>query len=131
MSNESWLRGSVVRGDGRGRTLGFPTANLVLEDATLTPPDGVYAAWVKVGDAEDSHPAAVHVGPAPAMKRASSSFEVHLVNFPDRDLYDATLLVQIVERLRGVEHFDNVESLVSAIEKDCRKTLRLLGFDTS
>jgi riboflavin kinase/FMN adenylyltransferase len=126
MSSDSWLRGKVARGAGRGRELGWPTANLELADPSLRPTAGIYAAWARV-DGSDPQPAAVHVGPAPTVNRTKSIFEVHLINFPDRDFYDTQFEVQIVERIRNVEKFDSLSDLTDAIANDCQATLNLLG----
>ncbi|MAF81192.1 hypothetical protein CL628_04230 [bacterium] len=125
MSSDLWLHGKVVRGAGRGRELGWPTANLELATPSLQPDEGVYAAWARV-DNGDRLPAAVHVGPAPTVNRTKSIFEVHLINFPDRDLYEMEFEVQIVERIRDVEKFDSLSDLTDAIANDCQVALKLL-----
>ena len=108
------LQGTVVRGALRGRTLGFPTANLG-GIATLLPADGVYAALARL-DGSD-HAAAVHVGGNPTFDEDERKIEVHLLDF-DGDLYDRTLAVAFVDRIRGTVEFSGREALVRQLEQD-------------
>jgi riboflavin kinase / FMN adenylyltransferase len=121
----AWFSGTVVRGDGRGRKLGFPTANLRLDNDAQRPADGVYAAWVKLG--KETRRGAVHVGPRPTFAGAAPTVEVHLLDFPDRDLYGERLSFQPVERLRGIIKFDSAEELSVALKEDCEKTAARLA----
>ena len=105
--------GRVVRGDGRGRSIGVPTANLDC-DPVLVPKDGVYAVVVKVGD--ELLPGVANLGVRPTFA-AGRSVEVHLLDV-ERDLYDARLRVAFVERLRGEQRFDGVEALKAQIARD-------------
>jgi len=118
MSSDLWLHGKVARGAGRGKKLGFPTANLELDDTTLRPAPGVYAGWVRLVDDADL-PAAVHVGPAPTFNRQKSIVEVHLLDFPDTDLYEKTMSLRIVQRIRNIEKFATADELSAAIFNDC------------
>ena len=112
------LRGRVVRGDARGRTLGFPTANLA-DVPTLLPPPGVYAGRCSVSrdGIEASHAAAVHIGGNPTFGIDESKIEVHLIGF-EGDLYDQPLPVELLQRLRGVESFDSVDALTTQLQTD-------------
>jgi len=105
--------GRVVRGDGRGRSIGVPTANLDC-DPVLLPKDGVYAVVMKVGS--DLLPGVANLGVRPTFA-AGRSVEVHLLDV-DRDLYDARVRVAFVERLRGEQRFDGVEALKAQIARD-------------
>ncbi len=111
------LDGLVVRGDRRGRTLGFPTANLATPTEAL-PRDGVYAARVRVhGDpASARHDAVLNLGARPTF-RAGRSIEAHLLD-ADRDLYGRTLRVTFVRRLRDEPRFDGVDALRAQIALD-------------
>jgi riboflavin kinase / FMN adenylyltransferase len=113
------LEGIVLRGDRRGTVLGYPTANLAVEDAFAHPPRGVY-----VGRARASgrwHAAAVNVGVNPTFGGTEEStpvrVEAHLLDFSG-DLYDQVLRVEFHERLRDEEKFDSAEALVSKMAED-------------
>jgi riboflavin kinase/FMN adenylyltransferase len=102
----------VVSGDRRGRTLGMPTANLVPDDAYVTPGHGVYAAWAH------GYPAAVNVGVRPTFQTGRGLLvEAHLIGF-DEDIYGETLRIAFLERLRGEQRFDSVDELVVQMNRD-------------
>jgi riboflavin kinase/FMN adenylyltransferase len=109
------VEGIVVRGDGRGRELGFPTANLDVPEALLVPPDGVYAGWT--GDRR----AAVSIGTNPHFDGVERRVEAHLLDF-DGDLYGQRLVVEIWSGIREQRRFDSLEELVSAIGDDVEQT---------
>lgn len=108
------LLGTVIHGDGRGRELGIPTANLDLHHE-LRPPDGVYAALVQRRG--ELLPAVVNIGERPTFGGASVAVEVHLLDF-DGDLYGEDLEVFFLGRLRGEQRFEGVDALVAQIGKD-------------
>jgi len=108
------LRGVVQRGDARGRTLGFPTANLIPTGA-LTPPFGVYAVRCQVGGR--SLDGVANWGIRPMWKLDQPLLEVHLLDF-DGDLYGQELVVELVARLRGEARFDSISALEAAIAAD-------------
>ena len=122
-----WLSGVVVRGDGRGRELGFPTANIELNAESSRPADGVYAGWVRLADDVKLYKGAVHVGPRPTFDDVKPMVEVHLIDFPDRDLYGERISFQCVERLRDIERFASAKELTQALWRDCEKTVSRLG----
>jgi riboflavin kinase/FMN adenylyltransferase len=109
------VEGIVVRGDGRGRELGFPTANLDVPEGLLVPPDGVYAGW-----AQDRR-AAVSIGTNPHFDGVERRVEAHLLDF-DGDLYGQRLLVEIWTPLREQRRFASLEELVEAIDDDVERT---------
>jgi riboflavin kinase/FMN adenylyltransferase len=110
------IRGIVVRGDGRGRQLGFPTANLqVVGGDKLIPPPGIYA--VRGVLRSGSHAGALHLGPRPTFKGSPPSIELHLVDF-EGEIYGEEVRVDFVDRLRGVEPFTTVDALVRQIRSD-------------
>ena len=108
------VSGTVVHGAGRGRALGFPTAN-VADVATLLPAEGIYAGRAAVDGA--TWPAAISLGPNPTFGDAGQKFEAHLIGF-DGDLYDRPLAVDFLARLRDVERFDSVEALLTQMRRD-------------
>lgn len=108
------VEGIVVRGDGRGRELGFPTANLDVPDGLLVPPDGVYAGWAR------GRRAAVSIGTNPHFGGVERRVEAHLLDF-DGDLYGKRLLVEIWAKLRDQRRFDGLEGLVAAIRDDIER----------
>lgn len=106
--------GTVARGAGRGRTLGFPTVNLEGIE-TLMPPDGVYGGRVRI-DGTD-YLAAVHIGGNPTFDDDGRKFEAHLIDF-EGDLYDRQLEVALEHRVRGSRRFENPESLREQLQAD-------------
>ena len=108
------LRGLVTAGAARGRTLGFPTANLI-NVATEFPKDGVYAGRVQWKD--QPYRAAINIGANPTFAEHQQKFEVHLLDFQG-DLYGETLDVEFITRLRETRAFDGVGELVAQLQKD-------------
>jgi riboflavin kinase/FMN adenylyltransferase len=109
------VSGVVTSGAGRGRSLDFPTANLQVPATRTVPADGVYAALVQV----DGRPraAVVNVGGRPTFSESERLVEVHLLDF-EGDLYDQSMSVQFVERLRDTHRFNSVEELREQIGRD-------------
>lgn len=110
------VRGLVVKGSVRGRTLGFPTAN-VTHIATVLPRDGVYAGLVH--HAGQRWPAAINLGPNPTFGERRRKFEAHLIGFSG-DLYDQSLDIELLKRLRDTRAFNNVEELKAQLQDDIR-----------
>ncbi len=120
------IRGVVVRGDGRGVALGFPTANLTgFGTDKLVPASGVYAvrAWVR---GRGVLPGALHLGPRPTFPGAAPTVEVHLLDV-DLDLYGERIRVDFVDRIRGVEAFDSADALVRQMERDIDEARNILS----
>jgi riboflavin kinase/FMN adenylyltransferase len=116
------IRGTVVRGVGRGRTIGIPTINLAPPDSRkLLPPDGVYAVQVIVGKRETGNEkrygGMMNQGARPTFGEQARTLEVHLFDF-DGELYGATVDVEWVRRLREVQAFPSREALVAQLERD-------------
>ncbi|HET7120358.1 MAG TPA: bifunctional riboflavin kinase/FAD synthetase [Solirubrobacterales bacterium] len=113
------VEGTVVRGDQRGRQLGFPTANLVPDDQLVIPGHGVYAAFA------NGIPAAVNVGVRPTFETGRGVLiETYLIDH-EEDLYGKTLRVAFVERLRGEKRYPNVEELVEQMHRDVDEAKRV------
>lgn len=115
-------QGTVVQGDQRGRTIGFPTANLQVERTLAVPADGVYAAVVFFLGSR--HRAMVNVGVRPTFD-AGRSLEVHVFDF-DGDLYGETLEVCWRARLRDEQRFSGVDALVAQLQEDAKHAQALL-----
>ena len=116
------VRGTVQRGDARGRTLGFPTANIEVPGEVLLPADGIYAGWYRRPDGT-RHMAALSLGRRPTFyEHADSSLlEAYVLDF-EGDLYGERAAVEFVARLRGEERFDSVEALVAQMGADVEAT---------
>lgn len=118
------ISGQVVEGARRGRTLGFPTANLA-GIATMLPAEGVYAAIASgPGLGSARLPAAVHIGPKPSFADESPSVEAHLVGFSG-DLYGQTLDVDFLRRLRETRRFESVDALQTQLSSDTKQAVEL------
>ncbi len=113
------MRGEVVEGDRRGRTLGFPTANIVPDEALVCPGHGIYAARA------DGICAAVNVGVRPTFGTGRAVLvEAHLLDTDD-DLYGRVLTVEFLQRLRGERRFESMKGLVEQMHRDVRRTREL------
>ncbi|HEY2271264.1 MAG TPA: bifunctional riboflavin kinase/FAD synthetase [Jatrophihabitantaceae bacterium] len=124
--------GIVERGDQRGRELGFPTANLRTEQWTAVPADGVYAGrvvrldeWGRTLPGGPLGVAAISIGTNPTFVVRQRRVEAYLLDFSG-DLYGDALGIEFVERLRGMERFDSVESLVEQMHRDVDRTRELI-----
>jgi riboflavin kinase/FMN adenylyltransferase len=118
------LEGIVVRGDQRGREIGFPTANLSLAPHVAVPADGVYAAWLarRAGHGRPGPArAAVSIGTNPTFNGRERRVEAYILDF-DGDLYGERLALDFVRRLREQRTYDGVGPLVAQIEKDVAET---------
>jgi riboflavin kinase/FMN adenylyltransferase len=130
------MRGPVVPGDQRGRTLGFPTANVAVPDEMLMPADGIYAGWIQrlgagspgaaMGD--DALPAAIYVGKRPTFydDQAMTLLEVHVLDFAG-DLYGERVAVRLTHRIRADAKFASVDELTAQLQLDCDRARVLLG----
>ena len=123
------LFGIVVRGDARGRELGFPTANLEPTPFAAIPADGVYAGWMIRANG-DRLPAAVSVGTNPTFDGTSRRVEAYILDFSG-DLYGEHMALDFVARIRGQIAFDGIEPLIAQIEKDVVSTAQILGLGDS
>lgn len=121
------LRGWVVRGEGRGRKLGFPTANLKLpHPGKLLPPPGIYAVWGVLRQGRFA--GALHLGPRPTFRGSPPSVELHLMDFSG-DIYGREIRVDFVRFLRPVVGFSSAAALVEQMEEDVREAAEVLNAD--
>jgi riboflavin kinase/FMN adenylyltransferase len=120
------MRGVVELGDQRGRTLGFPTANMSIPSTLVIPSEGVYAGWFIAEDGVP-RPTALSLGRRPTFyKQGHELLEAHVLDF-DGDLYGQQVRVQFVEHLRGQQRFDSIDGLVSQLHRDVARAREILG----
>jgi riboflavin kinase / FMN adenylyltransferase len=123
--------GVVVRGDRRGRELGYPTANVESPPYTAIPADGVYAGHLvtrdpRTGASVDRLPAAISVGTNPTFQGSRRTVEAFVLDW-DGDLYGEHVGVEFTARLRPMAAFDDVDALLVAMAGDVEGTRRILG----
>ena len=122
------MRGSVAHGDKRGRTLGFPTANLVPDPRLAVPDHGVYACRATL-PGRGEWTAAVSIGVRPTFVTGRGLLvEAFLLDF-DSDIYGHELRLDFIQRLRGEKRFESVEALVEQMHRDVAETERIAGSD--
>jgi riboflavin kinase/FMN adenylyltransferase len=115
------LSGTVAHGDERGRELGFPTANLIPEEAYACPGHGVYACLA------NGHPAAVSIGVRPTFETGRGELiEAYILDFDD-DLYGSVLTLRFLARLRGERRFDSADALVEQMQADVQHTREVVA----
>ncbi|MFC2007310.1 bifunctional riboflavin kinase/FAD synthetase [Chloroflexota bacterium] len=117
------LRGMVVSGAGRGAELGFPTANLDINQRQALPADGVYAGWAGING--NTYRAMINVGQCPTFDGSERTAEVHVVDYQG-DLYGRELKVDIMQRLRGEVKFRSIDELKKQIMEDVRQGREIL-----
>ncbi len=115
-----------IKGQGRGHKVGFPTVNLVIpEDLVLD--DGIYAVWVVIDSR--TYKGALHYGSIPTFNQIDKTLEVHILDMTDDsmpDTIDTPIEIDVVERLREVRKFDDVESLAIQIANDVKNVNTIL-----
>jgi len=118
------LSGEVVHGKARGRSLGFPTANLAVDSNQLVPADGVYVTKAYIGG--EVFPSVTNIGRRPTFGGQERAIEVYLLEFK-ADLYKQELKIEFLERLRGEKQFTSAEELAAQIRKDVEQAEVILG----
>ncbi|MEM6811054.1 MAG: bifunctional riboflavin kinase/FAD synthetase [Pseudomonadota bacterium] len=119
------IHGEIFKGDQRGRELGYPTANLLLND-TLHPSYGVYATRVQIEGEDEWRKAATNIGIRPMFKVPTAQVEAHILDLPFSEFYGKKLRVQPVEKLRSEAKFDSLDELIAQMDKDCAKAREIL-----
>ncbi len=117
------LRGRVGTGAGRGRQIGFPTANLV-DISVLVPRLGVYAGRCSIEGS--SRRVALHIGPNPTFGEAAVKIEAHLLDV-DLELVSKTIEIEVLERIRDVRKFESVEQLKAQLNSDMQEVRRIVS----
>lgn len=119
------ISGTVIKGNERGRTIGFPTANLAISKEKAIPAGGVYAGWAQVGS--DHYSTVVNIGVRPTFDGTSNlTIEAHLLDYSG-DLYGQEISLSFVDRLRDEQKFSGIEELVTQIQRDVEKGRELLS----
>ncbi len=123
LGRNHFLSGTVVHGRERGRTIGFPTANL--DSATeCLPPDGVYATRVVLPDG--AFASITNIGMRPTFAEPARTIEAHIFDF-DRDIYGAKVRLEVVERIRGERKFESGQALAAQIAEDLKRAKEILA----
>ena len=120
------LSGPIIHGDGRGRRINIPTANIDYPKQKIIPSNGIYVCWATIGD--EKFMAATNIGFNPTFtpEKKIPSIEAYLLDF-DRDIYGAEVKLEFVTRLRNELKFNSVESLLEQIHDDINKTRDMLS----
>ena len=121
------IEGVASRGDQRGHKIGFPTANILLNN-NLRPAIGVYAIKAAIGPGLNTiwHDGVANLGYRPTFNGSDCILETHLFNF-DQDIYDANLKIKLIEFIRPEKNFENVEKLTEQIKLDCSRSKSILS----
>ncbi len=119
------LHGPVIHGDGRGRTIDVPTANISYSHDKMIPAKGIYACWAYLND--QKYQAAINIGTNPTFTpdKQLPNVEAHLLDFR-QEIYGEDVRLEFVARLRNELRFDSVEKLLEQIWKDVEETKRIL-----
>ncbi|MBW3663619.1 MAG: bifunctional riboflavin kinase/FAD synthetase [Actinobacteria bacterium] len=125
-----WLDGTVIRGEGRGRTIGIPTANIEVDHRLQVPANGVYAAWAEIDvEATERWASVVNIGTRPTFGGEHVTIEAHLLDRKDHDLYGRHLALGFTHRLRDEQRFPDANALVEQIHADIAECRRLMSVD--
>lgn len=112
------IAGEVVVGNRLGRTLGFPTSNLVIDQQMITPPNGVYVTLCNYNGV--SYPSVTNVGVKPTIGEYNKNVETHIFDF-NKELYGKKIVVEFLKKTRDEVKFDSLDALSEAIVRDCRE----------
>ncbi len=123
------VEGVVVKGDQRGRAMGYPTANVPPTPGFVVPADGVYAGWlVRLDDPEATRmPAAISVGTNPTFDGVARRVEAYVLDRDDLELYGVPVAIEFAARLRGMVRFDSVDELLVQMADDVRRARVIVG----
>jgi riboflavin kinase/FMN adenylyltransferase len=109
--------GNIIKGDGRGKTIGYPTANIDISSIEIDVQPGVYSAKAKLKTEEKWHQAILFFGPKKTFDQIENTLEVHILDF-DQEIYNQALEFTIEDFVRGPIKFNSVEELVGQIKTD-------------
>lgn len=117
------ITGTVVEGQKIGRTISFPTANLAVSKEKLIPKDGAYAVHVIFDN--KCHKGMLNIGVRPTVSGTNTSIEVNIFDF-DKDLYNTSITIELIDKLRDEKKFNSINELKSQLEKDKTNTIKIL-----
>lgn len=120
------VTGEVIKGSQYGRTIGFPTANVVPPVDQVAPADGIYASRAVLPGEDFARDSVTYVGTRPTVNTGARQVETHLLDF-DGDLYGRVIEVQFMQRLRPDEHFPSVEEMIAQLRRDEAATRRFFA----
>ncbi len=120
------LGGEVIHGEGRGKTINFPTANVDYPKGKVMPPNGIYACWAHLGSQKFMAATNIGLNPTFTPERQVPSLEAYLLDF-DRDIYGETMKLEFVARLRDEIRYTSVDALIKQIHDDVDKTRTVLS----
>jgi riboflavin kinase / FMN adenylyltransferase len=123
LGRHHFVTGTVVHGRERGRTIGFPTANIRSRTECI-PPDGVYATRIVLADG--AYPSITNIGMRPTFAEPERTIEAHIFEF-DRDIYDESVKLEIVERIRPERKFESAQALAAQIASDLSRAKEILS----
>lgn len=112
------MRGKVISGKGRGKKLGFATANLKCDIDYVSPKNGVYETIVKYGNKE--YKSITNIGVNPTFADVNFSIETHIINF-DKDIYNECIEIEFIKFIRKEKKFDTIDDLINQVNKDIKK----------
>lgn len=118
------LSGKVIKGSGRGRSLGFPTVNLHVDKNKLIPSHGIYAGWCKMTN-DKCYRVAINIGARPTFGMGEVLVEGHIIGYSG-NLYGKNIILNLTKKLREEKHFSDVKKLVAQIKKDVAKTKQIV-----
>ena len=120
------FRGTVERGKGLGKKIGWPTANLKIDGRKFLPSLGVYAVWASIASQKERFPAVINLGPQPTIDpNSSSAVEVHLLD-KDINLLGQELIIEPVQRIRVQKKFESIDALSKQISLDAKVAKEIL-----
>ena len=118
------LSGKVIHGEKRGRTIGFPTANIEIEDSNkLIPPNGVYAGLTTIDGS--TYPVVMNIGTRPTLNGTDRRIEAHIIGL-ESDLYNQRIQLHLVSFLRNERKFENLDALKNQIQQDLNEALQII-----
>jgi len=120
------LGGEVIHGEGRGKTINFPTANVNYPKGKVMPPNGIYACWAHLGSQKFMAATNIGLNPTFTPERQIPSLEAFLLDF-DRDIYGETMQLEFVTRLRDEIRYKSVDALIKQIHDDVDQTRKILS----
>lgn len=120
------ISGKIIKGFGRGRQIGFPTANISVNESKIIPIDGVYAVYAHYNGKK--YKGVLNIGSNPTFGNQSTTIELHILKF-SKDIYDEVISVHFVSRIRAEIKFSSVDALITQINDDIIKAAELLSED--